>query len=305
MASNTFHANFEKAVTLYGTVASDIRGLARQSGNISRQVIEFSNEFSSLQNVNPQLLQNIKTVAEKYQHLDLETRKYVRRTKTFAQDNIRVAQNVLNGVQYSKPESILKYFKKTAERLDKAFEVVLDKYCKVYTEIMSIKSEANREGKKTGKLALEADAKKLCRTPVVGVVAGPVIRAAMFANDVDNPVAKGIVGFIGFVTGILESAISTALLGLPALAASEQQKKLEHLEMLYKSIVSFMEMFADLVKDHKNLLTSISTLVSTLPEEYKELQQSFQETKTLELDDIHLFKTRCEEIVDECGKYLM
>lgn len=304
MASNTFQTNFEKAVTLYGTVASNIRGLA-DSGNISRQVIEFSNEYSSLQNVNPQMLQNIKTVAEKYQQLDLETRKYVGQTKTFAQDNIRVAQNVLKGEQYSKPESILKYFKKTAERLDKAFEVVLDKYCKVYTEIINITSEAKREGKKAQQLSLEADIKKLCRTPVFGVVAGPVIRAAEFAHDADHPVAKGIVGFIGFVTGILESAISTALLGIPAIAASEEQKKLEHLQMMYKSIVSFMEKFAELVKEHKNLLSTISTLVSTLPEEYKDFQKSFQETKTLDTDDIHLFKTRCEDIVEACGKYLM
>lgn len=304
MASNTFQANFEKAVTLYGTVASDIRGLAR-SGNISRQVIEFSNEYSSLKNVNPQILQNIKTVAEKYQQLDLETRKYVGQTKTFAQDNIRVVQNVLKGEQHSKPESILKYFKKTAERLDKTFEVVLDKHCKVYAEIMSITTEAKREGKKAQQLALQADINKLCRTPVVSVVAGPVIRAAEFANDADHPVAKGIVGLIGFVTGILESAISTALLGIPAIAASEEQKKLEHLQMMYQSIVSFMEMFAKLVKEHKNLLSTISTLVSTLPEEYKDFQKSFQETKTLDTDDIHLFKTRCEDIVDACGKYLM
>lgn len=120
MASNTFQTNFEKAVTLYGTVASNIRGLA-DSGNISRQVIEFSNEYSSLQNVNPQMLQNIKTVAEKYQQLDLETRKYVGQTKTFAQDNIRVAQNVLKGEQYSKPESILKYFKKNCGTVGQSF----------------------------------------------------------------------------------------------------------------------------------------------------------------------------------------
>jgi len=120
MASNTFPAKFEKAVTLYGTVASDIRGLARY-GNISRKVIEFSNEYSSLQNANPQILQNIKTVAEKYQQLDLETRKYVEQTKTFAQDNIRVAQNVLNGAQYSKTESILKYFKKNCRTVGQSF----------------------------------------------------------------------------------------------------------------------------------------------------------------------------------------
>lgn len=304
MASSTFHAKFEKAVTLYGTVASDIRGLAR-SGNISRKVIEFSNEYSSLRNANPQILQNIKTVAEKYQQLDLEARKYVEQTKIFAQNNIRVAQNVLNGVQYSEPESILKNFKKAAERLDKAFEVVLDKYCKVYTEIITIRSQAEREGQKAGKLALQAEAKKVCRTPVLGVVAGPLLRAVEFANNADHPVAKGIVGFIGFVKGMLESAISTALLGLPALVASGQQKNLEHLQMMCKSIVDFMETFTKLVNEHKNRLTTISTLVSTLPEEYKDFQKSFQETKTLDPDDIHLFKTRCEDIVDACGKYLM
>ena len=75
--------------------------------------------------------------------------------------------------------------------------------------------------------------------------------------------------------------------------------------MMCKSIVDFMETFTKLVNEHKNRLTTISTLVSTLPEEYKDFQKSFQETKTLDPDDIHLFKTRCEDIVDACGKYLM
>ena len=55
---NQFQTKFENAVTLYGTVANDIRKLAR-SVNISSQLNEFSNVLATLRNRNPQMLQEI------------------------------------------------------------------------------------------------------------------------------------------------------------------------------------------------------------------------------------------------------
>ena len=67
------------------------------------------------------MLQEIKSVVLKFQQLELEARRYVELAKSLAQENIYVAQNVLNGVRYYDPESILQNFKETAEGLDKAF----------------------------------------------------------------------------------------------------------------------------------------------------------------------------------------
>ena len=67
------------------------------------------------------MLQGIKSVVLKFQQLELEARRYVELAKSFAQENIYMAQNVLNGVHYYDPESILQIFKETAEGLDKAF----------------------------------------------------------------------------------------------------------------------------------------------------------------------------------------
>ena len=117
---NQFQTKFENAVTLYGAVANDIRKLAR-SVNISSQLNEFSNGLATLRNRNPQMLQEIKSVVLKFQQLELEARRYVELAKSLAQENIYVAQNVLNGVRYYDPESILQNFKETAEGLDKAF----------------------------------------------------------------------------------------------------------------------------------------------------------------------------------------
>ena len=117
---NQFQTKFDNAVTLYGTVANDIRKLAR-SGNISSQLNEFSNVLATLRNRNPQMLQEIKSVVLKFQQLELEARRYVELAKSFAQENIYMAKNVLNGVHYYDPESILQNFKETAEGLDKAF----------------------------------------------------------------------------------------------------------------------------------------------------------------------------------------
>ena len=118
---NQLQTKFENAVTLYGTVANDIRKLAPVSVNISSQLNEFSNELATLRNRNPQMLQEIKSVVLKFRQLELEARRYVELAKSFAQENIYMAQNVLNGVRYYDPESILQNFKETAEGFDKAY----------------------------------------------------------------------------------------------------------------------------------------------------------------------------------------
>ena len=117
---NQFQTKFENAVTLYGAVANDIPKLAR-SVNISSQLNEFSNVLATLRNRNPHMRQEIKSVVLKFQQLELEARRYVELAKSYAQENIYVAQNVLNGVRYYDPESILQNFKETAEGFDNAY----------------------------------------------------------------------------------------------------------------------------------------------------------------------------------------
>ena len=117
---NQFQTKFENAVTLYGAVANDIRKLAR-SVNISSQLNEFLNVLATLRNRNPHMRQEIKSVVLKFQQLELEARRYVELAKSYAQENIYVAQNVLNGVRYYDPESILQNFKETAEGFDNAY----------------------------------------------------------------------------------------------------------------------------------------------------------------------------------------
>lgn len=257
---NQFQTKFDNAVTLYGTVANDIRKLAR-SGNISSQLNEFSNVLATLRNRNPQMLQEIKSVVLNFQQLELEARRYVELAKSFAEENIYVAQNVLNGVRYYDPESILQNFKETAEGLDKAFKAVLDKHGEIEWDISSIRSQATGAGQRARVLASEANTKTLCRMPVVGVLVAPVVRTAES-------------GLAGLVKGIVESVGSTVLLGVPAIAAAEERDKLKQLERMYNSIAAFMENFMQLVKGHKDLLTTISARVGVLPGEYEVLEKN-------------------------------
>ena len=89
-----------------------------------------------------------------------------------------MAQNVLNGVRYYDPESILQNFKETAEGLDKAFKVVLDQHGKIEWDISSIRSQATGAEQRARVLASEAKTKTLCRMSVVGVLVAPVVRTA-------------------------------------------------------------------------------------------------------------------------------
>ena len=287
---NQFQTKFDNAVTLYGTVANDIRKLAR-SGNISSQLNEFSNVLATLRNRNPQMLQEIKSVVLNFQQLELEARRYVELAKSFAEENIYVAQNVLNGVRYYDPESILQNFKETAEGLDKAFKAVLDKHGEIEWDISSIRSQATGAGQRARVLASKANTNMLCRTPVLGVVLAPAVRTAES-------------GLVGLVKGIVESVGSTVLLGVPAIAAAEERDKLKQLERMYSSIAAFMENFMQLVKGHKDLLTTISARVGVLPGEYEVLEKTYKE-RTLKLYKIDLFKEKCVGIVRACDEYLM
>ena len=284
---NQFQTKFDNAVTLYGTVANDIRKLAR-SGNISSQLNEFSNVLATLRNRNPQMLQEIKSVVLNFQQLELEARRYVELAKSFAEENIYVAQNVLNGVRYYDPESILQNFKETAEGLDKAFKAVLDKHGEIEWDISSIRSQATGAGQRARVLASKANTNMLCRTPVLGVVLAPAVRTAES-------------GLVGLVKGIVESVGSTVLLGVPAIAVAEERDKLKQLERMYSSIAAFMENFMQLVKGHKDLLTTISARVGVLPGEYEVLEKAYKERK-LQLYKIDLFKEKCVGIVRACDE---
>ena len=285
---NQFQTKFDNAVTLYGTVANDIGKLAPVSVNISSQLNEFSNELATLRNRNPQMLQEIKSVVLKFRQLELEARRHVELAKSFAQENIYVAQNVLNGVRYYDPESILQNFKETAEGLDKAFKAVLDKHGEIEWDISSIRSQATGAGQRARVLASKANTNMLCRTPVLGVVLAPAVRTAES-------------GLVGLVKGIVESVGSTVLLGVPAIAVAEERDKLKQLERMYSSIAAFMENFMQLVKGHKDLLTTISARVGVLPGEYEVLEKAYKERK-LQLYKIDLFKEKCVGIVRACDE---
>lgn len=96
-------------------------------------------------------------------------------------------------------------------------------------------------------------------------------------------------GLVGLVKGLVESVGSTVLLGVPAIAAAEERDKLKQLERMYSSIAAFMENFMQLVKGHKDLLTTISARVEVLPGEYEVLEKTYEERK-LKLYKIDLFK---------------
>ena len=99
--------------------------------------------------------------SSKFQQLELEARTYVELAKSFPPENIYVAQNVLNGVRYYDPESILQNFKETAEGLHKAFKVVLDQHGKIEWDISSIRSQATAAGQRARVLASQANTKTL------------------------------------------------------------------------------------------------------------------------------------------------
>ena len=135
------------------------------------------------------------------------------------------------------------------------------------------------------------------------MVVAPGVKAAQWINRVDHLVAKGFAGLAGFVAGILQGAISTALLGIPAYAAAEATGRLQRLQEMYESIAETLKKSDQLVKKHKKLLTNISACVSQLPNNYEELGEEYK-SETLELCQIDLLKNTCDNIIEACDMYL-
>ena len=192
---------FQNAIDLYCELVKELREFSCL--HISDKLIAFFNGYSNFQNRNPEMVRKIEEVAIKYQEIEVKAQKYVAKAKDFAQGNKILAQNVLDGKQDYRPESILENFKQTAKDLDEAFTAVIEKHLEVERSIEGIADQAKDAGRQAGRLATNADQNVFCNVPVAGVVVAPGVKAVQWVNQVDHPVAKGFAGLAGFVAGIL------------------------------------------------------------------------------------------------------
>ena len=133
--SQQFQTEYQFSVAYYGKFANEIWEFSFLY--ISDKLIAFFNGYSNLQNCNPEMARKIERVVIKCQEIEVEAQKYVVKARNLTQENKLVAQNVLDGKQYYRPESILKNFKRTAENLDKAFTAVAEKHSEVERSIAS------------------------------------------------------------------------------------------------------------------------------------------------------------------------
>ena len=97
---------FQNANELYCELVKEFREFSCL--HISDKLLAFFNGYSNLQNCNPEMARKIESVVVKYRKIEVEAQKYVAKAKNFAQGNKNLAQNVLDGKQYYRPESILK-----------------------------------------------------------------------------------------------------------------------------------------------------------------------------------------------------
>lgn len=300
--SQEFQEEFVAAVGLYKSTAVQLQDLC--SLKLSDKLIAFFNRYSQLQNRNPEILRKIETVVDLFQEVEVEAQEYVLMARDLAEENKSLAQDVMAGARYLDPQSMLENFKTTAEDLRESFGGVAKKYSQIEKKIGNISDQSKSAGQQARRLAIEAEENVACNIPVLGLAVSPVVKAGKWADGANNPVLKGVAGVFGFVAGLLQGAVSTALVGIPAIVAAKGQERLENLAGMYENIVEVMKKFDELVKNHKTLVTEVSSRVRVLVTKYERFEKDLKRRKPIQPYQIKLFKDACDNIIQSCDKYM-
>lgn len=294
--------DYKSTVELYGKLGDQIQELSTLA--ISKKLMGIKHQFSLVPNSDPQILQKISEVVGIYQVIENEAEHYVRRARNFAKENHLIAEYVKEGKRFYDPMALLENFDKTAKRLDESFTVVINKHSECINDLSTISDQVQGKRDEAKKLSNQAGIDGICLMPVVGMLAGPAIKASQFADKESHPFGKVLAGCAGFVGGIIAGALSTAMLGAPMALAFSDEEKFTQLSREYERIKVFLEQFDNLVSRHKDLLTEIRSRVSMLPDKYKDVKETLESGEELKKREIDLFQVACNNIIEACNNYL-
>ena len=150
----------------------------------------------------------------------------------------------------------------------------------------------------------EAKLAKICAIPVLGMIAGPIIRASQFADTEPHTFEKVLASCAGFVAGIFEGVLSTVALGVPMAFAHSDEKRYAEQRKEYEEIKAILEQFRNSVSRHNVLLRSIRSLVSKLPERYIDGKEGLERGEDLKDYQINPFQEARVNIAAACDVYI-
>ena len=269
-----FQPHCESAEELYGQI------MELNSLEISERLGRFINQYSL--KLDHQILKDIGKIKGECEDIENIALKFVRKAKNFAEKN-----------------------HETADGLDIDFrDDISGMYSKVTRDISDISRLVEKELDEATRSFHEAKLAKICAIPVLGMIAGPAIRASQFADTEPHTFGKVVASCAGFVAGMFEGALSTVTLGVRmAMAHSDEKKFAEQCEE-YEEIKAILEQFRNSVSRYNVLLRSIRSLVSNLPESYIDDNEGLERGEDLKDYPINPFEKALVKIAAACDVYI-
>ena len=269
-----FQPDCESDEELYGQI------MELNSLIISESLAGFINQYSLA--LDHQILENIGKIKGMCEDIENEAWKYVRKARNFA-----------------------KKTHKTADRLDiGSGDDISGMYSKVTRDISKISRLVEEKLDEATQSFHEAKLAKICAIPVLGMIAGPVIRASQFADTEPHTFEKVLASCAGFVAGIFEGVLSTVALGVPMAFARSDEKRYAEQRKEYEEIKAILEQFRNSVSRHNVLLRSIRSLVSKLPERYIDGKEGLERGEDLKDYPINPFEEALVNIAAACDVYI-
>ena len=269
-----FQPDCESAEELYGQLM-ELNFL-----EISERLARFINQYCLV--LDHRILQDIGKIKGMCEAIENKAWKYVRKARNFAKKN-----------------------HKTADRLDIGFgDDIPGVYSKVTRDISNISRLVEEKLDEATQSFHEAKLTKICAVPVLGMIAGPAIRASQFADTEPHTFGKVLASCAGFVAGMFEGALSTVALGVPLAVAHSNEKRYAEQRTEYEEIKAILEQFRNSVSRHNVLLLSIRSLVSKLPERYIDGKEGLERGEDLKDHQINLFQEARVNIAAACDVYI-
>ena len=269
-----FQPDCESAEELYGQLM-ELNFL-----EISERLARFINQYCLV--LDHRILQDIGKIKGMCEAIENKAWKYVRKARNFAKKN-----------------------HKTADRLDIGFgDDIPGVYSKVTRDISNISRLVEEKLDEATQSFHEASLAKICAIPVLGMIAGPAIRASQFADTEPHTFGKVLASCAGFVAGMFEGALSTVALGVPLAVAHSNEKRYAEQRTEYEEIKAILEQFRNSVSRHNVLLRSIRSLVSKLPERYLDGKEGLERGEDLKDYQINLFQEARVNIAAACDVYI-
>ena len=247
---------------------------------ISERLARFINQYCLA--LDHQILEDIRKIKGMCEAIENRAWKYVRKARNFAKKN-----------------------HKTANRLDIGFgDDISGVYSKVTRDISNISRVVEEKLDKATQSFHEAKLAKICAIPVLGMIAGPAIRASQFADKETHTYEKVIASCAGFVVGMFEGVLSTVTLGGLMVLAHSNEKRVAEERKEYEEIKAILEQFRNSVSRHNVLLRSIRSLVSKLPERYIDGKEGLERGEDLKDYQINPFQETRNNIAAACDVYI-